>query len=398
MIAAFRQQLPAYSPLSPRAVLAGLRGTLGEPAGTRDRVAAALCDAYGARAALLVGSGTTALRLALAGARAMTSGKPAALPAYSCYDLATAAEGADVDVLLYDLDATTLGPDPASLRRALEREPGAVVAAHLYGFPVDMRLLARATRDAGAVLIEDAAQGAGGRLDGTLLGSFGSLTVLSFGRGKGTTAGAGGALLARDDIGAEIVAWAARRLPEPEAGVRDAIMLAAQWAIGRPRTYWLPASLPFLHLGETVYHRPTTPTAMTRAAVHTLAVTLGRSGAEVVYRQATAVRLRASAGRGHAARFIEPIDGAVPGYLRLPMMMGAAAKADALSTLAVHGVAPGYPTPLATLPTFRQRVVAGADAPGAAALANGLVTLPTHRLVGPADIDALEGWLRAHSE
>src|SRR5690606_25328323 len=101
---------------------------------------------------------TLALRLATAerGSRRI------ALPAYGCYDLATACDGAEVEVLLYDIDPETLGPDWTSLEWALAQGARTIVVAYLYGMPVDLgrvRSLAAAHQ---AVIIEDAAQGIGG--------------------------------------------------------------------------------------------------------------------------------------------------------------------------------------------------------------------------------------------
>ena len=75
---------------------------------------------FGSRDVLLTDSGTSALALALRMAVAARPDRPTvALPAWACYDLATAADAADVGVVLYDLDPATLGPDWASLDRAL---------------------------------------------------------------------------------------------------------------------------------------------------------------------------------------------------------------------------------------------------------------------------------------
>ncbi len=70
--------------------------------------------------AVLTDSGTTALTLAIRAAQRIRPG-PVSLPAYCCYDLATAADGAGADVLLYDLDPLTLGPDWSSFERTLGR-------------------------------------------------------------------------------------------------------------------------------------------------------------------------------------------------------------------------------------------------------------------------------------
>lgn len=371
-----------------------MSGAVHEPKGLRAAVAEELCETYGARMLLLVGSGTEALQLALAGIHATVSARPIALPAYSCYDVATAAIGAGVDVLLYDLDPATLGPDQSSLARVLEGTPAAIVAAHLYGYPVDMCALDRLSRESGAVLIEDAAQAASGRLNGSPLGSFGSVSVLSFGRGKGTTAGAGGALLAHDAVGERIVSWATRQLTAPPRGWREAVTLTAQWALGRPRTYGVPASIPFLRLGETVYHAPRVPRAMSAASLRALSGGLRRANGEVAHRRSLAERLTVHARRSRRVQVVESVDGAEPGFVRLPLRANGDPVGDVVGRLGAHGAAAAYPAPLALLSPLRGRLVnADAPFPGAGTLADTLFTFPTHSLMHASDIAVLETWL-----
>ena len=181
-----RKQLPVYSPVTVGSVAAAFiaSATGGERA--RKRVLELVCAEYGPRDVLLLDSGTSALTLALRAARrgAEAAGRVplVALPAYGCFDLATAAVGADVRIVLYDLDPATLGPDWPSLERALAHRPAAVVAAHLHGVPVDVAHVARLAAEVDAVVIDDAAQGVGASIAGRPLGSFGSLGILSFGR------------------------------------------------------------------------------------------------------------------------------------------------------------------------------------------------------------------------
>ena len=64
-----------------------------------------------------------------------------ALPAFGCFDVASAAIGADVPVSLYDIDPDTLSPDPDSLSRAFSQGARVAVIAPLYGVPVDWESL-----------------------------------------------------------------------------------------------------------------------------------------------------------------------------------------------------------------------------------------------------------------
>ena len=110
---------------------------------------------------LLTESGTAALTAALVGLQRDHEAQVVAIPAYSCYDVATAVEGAGARALLYDIDPRTLGPDLVQVEAALRRGATAVVVAHLYGCPVDLTTVKRLAVAAGAVVIEDAAQAFG---------------------------------------------------------------------------------------------------------------------------------------------------------------------------------------------------------------------------------------------
>jgi len=356
-------------------------------------VAARLARDYAATEALLTESGTGALTLAFRGCLADRDRAPVALPAYGCYDVATAADGASASVLLYDLDPLTLAPDLASLRRALDAGAQAVVLVHLFGVPVDPDPVRSMAEGAGASLIEDAAQGAGARFRGRPLGSFGDLVVLSFGRGKGNTAGRGGALLGHGAGGAAALGRA-RGLVGPGArGLAEFVQLKAQWLLGRPSLYAVPSALPFLRLGETVYRAPAPPRAMSGVAARTLAATLPLGEHEGRVRRAHAARLLARCGSGVAP--VRPPRDSEPGYLRLPLLAAPQARAAAARPEArALGIMPGYPVALCDLPGFRERVANPDDRfEGARLLAAGLVTVPTHSLLTPADLARLESWL-----
>ena len=189
-----RAQPPVHSPIGAPALLSGLRAALTGGRTARAAVEQFITDTYRAHGVVLTDSGTTALHLALRLAVSERPG-PVALPAYCCYDIATAADAAGVEFVLYDIDPATLGPDGTSLYRALEQGARVIVAVHLYGLPVDLSAVAGLAEAAGAIVIEDAAQAVGARLGGRPAGSLGRYAVLSFGRGKGMTGGRGGALL-----------------------------------------------------------------------------------------------------------------------------------------------------------------------------------------------------------
>ena len=414
LLARLRRQTPVHSPLPLRAILAAIRASIptsnaaairasfpttnaprnpatGDP---RDRLSARLQADYGARACVLTGSGTDALRIALEIVGEFSGGAPVALPAFACYDVATAAVGAGTPVAFYDVDPATLSPDLDSLEHALRAGARSIVFAPLYGMPIDWAAAAELARRYGATIVEDAAQGHGACWCGRPLGSLGTLAVLSFGRGKGWTGGRGGALLLGPDADPDLAAYFALRtgdLSGDDVGpISDAaVFLAAlaQCTLARPALYALPHALPGLHLGRTVYRDPTPPRPMPRAAAAILEATRDDAAAEAAVRRRNARRYLEALAPGGPATPIHPPQGAAAGYLRLPIRHSAGLPGLADPRAAERlGIAPSYPMPLPSLPPMRPLLAAPpAPHPGAATLARQLVTLPTHSRLTAAE-------------
>lgn len=380
-----RRQLPAYSPVVPgrlvRAVRDRLRGR-----DSSDDLGRLLRERFEADRVLLTGSGTQALRLALEASfhGRGSDDRTVALPGYSCFDLVSAAVGAGARIAFYDLDPGSLAPDFDSLRRIARAGPAAIVLGNLYGFPLDWHALRSELGGTGACLIEDAAQSLGAGADDSLAGSHGDFTILSFGRGKGWSAGAGGALLARGHAGDLLSDAAEPGGLRATTGVKALTTSAALWVLGRPEAYWIPLSVPGLGLGETTYKNPE---AVTHMSALVAAVALHHSGASldaVATRRRWAARWEGLAHeqswglRGLAA--CEPTGDLRCGYLRYPVLTGSPElRRRLLDQAGRFGLARGYPTTLDELPAARDRMVdARTRLPGSEFLASRLVTLPTH--------------------
>lgn len=395
----WRRQLPVYSPLPATALLEGARAAAG-PArrqSARQQLIRLLRARYAPLAVLLSDSGTTALTAALIGILRNRPGFAIALPAFGCYDLATAARGADALVFLYDVDPHTLAPDLESLGAVLRYGVAAVVVVHPYGYPLDLGEVKRLAAQTGAVVVEDAAQAAGARLDGRPAGGMGSLVVLSFGRGKGLTGGGGGALLAHDAAGARVLERARRLLRKPHQGWSDMAALVAQWSLARPNVYALPAAFPFLRLGDTVYREPRPLREPTATACAVVTATWASAEREVEVRRRHAERLLSELWGVQGFETIGAASHAQPGYLRLPFLASPSVRrAVSSGTARRQGVMPGYPKALCDLEEFFPRCL-NRDAPfrGSRHLAAQLCTLPTHSQLDDRDLTRLGQWIRA---
>jgi dTDP-4-amino-4,6-dideoxygalactose transaminase len=352
------------------------------------RVIAALCERYSAADALLTNSGTSALILALR--KTVPRGGTVAFPGYACVDLTTAALGAGIRVRLYDTDPETLSPDLDSVKKVIDRGVDAILVAHLYGYPADVPGVEKLAAAHGIPVIEDAAQGAGGTLGGNLLGSFAELSVLSFGRGKGMTAGSGGALLVNTLALTDWIKQVRGDLGAAAGGGGEVMTLAAQSVFARPSVYRFPASIPALKLGEMVYHPPTEPRPMAAAAAAILQSALRIDEQEVQYRRIRAKNLLDRVTDSYGVSPVRPISGGESGYLRLALIDTLGQRLPRASIGALRG----YPMILDQHTQMLPMLMPGERAgKGAQLLRDRLFTLPTHSRVTHSDLGRVAEWL-----
>ncbi|HEX7937848.1 MAG TPA: DegT/DnrJ/EryC1/StrS family aminotransferase, partial [Gemmatimonadaceae bacterium] len=385
-----RWQPPVFAPVAKPALWRALWAAGRHAIDPRPALAATLSERFQASVVHLTSSGTAALQIAIRLARVSAGEGPVALPAYGCFDLATAAVGATAPIALYDLDPATLAPDLDSLTTVLAAGARIVVVAPIAGVPIPWDDVVQCAAAFGAVVVEDAAQGHGARWRDRPLGSLGALSVVSFGRGKGWTGGRGGAVLVRDRVLADF----SRGLPLPEPRFRDELSVLAVSAalalLAHPNRYALPASIPWLHLGETRYREPNSLSGLSRSAAALLLASLAAADAEGAHRRTNArALLDALSERTNAARTITIPAEARAGYLRLPIRV---TRASAV----VHGlggkrlgIANGYPSTLAEIPAVRSYLRTSGPLPGANALVRELITLPTHNLTTHRDRRAI---------
>ena len=153
--------------------------------------------ALGVTYALAVTSGTAALRVALA---ALDIGPGDEVITQSFTFVATV-EGiieSRATPVCTEIDST-LNMDPDDLRRRITPRTRAVIVVHMLGTPANLPEIAEICRQHNLVLIEDAAWGCGGNLQGTPLGTWGDLGTFSFDFAKTMTTGEGGMIVFRDE-------------------------------------------------------------------------------------------------------------------------------------------------------------------------------------------------------
>ena len=158
----------------------------------------------GVRHCVGVANGTDALAVALR-ALGVKPGDEVVLPSFTFYATAEAAATVGAVPVFCDVDPHTFCVTAESVRAALTPRTKAVIAVHLFGNVAPVAEI----RALGLPVLEDAAQAAGARLDGTMAGALGDAATYSFFPSKNLPClGDGGAVVTDDDD----VAKLARRL------------------------------------------------------------------------------------------------------------------------------------------------------------------------------------------
>ncbi len=206
------------------------------PRGESD-LAAAAAAWLGTDAALLTGSGTAALVVALEALKTLAPRRrTVAVPAYTCPLVPLAVVRAGLVPVPVDLAPDHFDLDPDALATAVDADTLAVLPTHLAGQVADVDAARAVAARHGAFVIEDAAQAFGAARGQERVGLAGDIGLFSFGVGKGLTIYEGGLLVARDsDLRAALRETAARLLhAHPLRETKACIELLGYAALYRP--------------------------------------------------------------------------------------------------------------------------------------------------------------------
>lgn len=154
---------------------------------------ARIAEMTGARSALLTHSCTAALEMA-AILCDLAPGDEVIMPSFTFVSTANAVALRGATPVFVDIDPKTLNIDPRRVAEAVGPGTKAIFAVHYAGFPADMDALAGIAREAGCLLVEDAAQALGSTYKGRPAGSLGDMAAFSFHETKNIISGEGGAL------------------------------------------------------------------------------------------------------------------------------------------------------------------------------------------------------------
>ncbi|MBW2618763.1 MAG: DegT/DnrJ/EryC1/StrS family aminotransferase [Deltaproteobacteria bacterium] len=150
----------------------------------------------GAAHALAVSSGSAALRVALA-ALGIGPGDEVITQSFTFVATAEAIIEAGARPIIAEIDET-LNLDPIDLETKINEKTKAIIAVHMLGTPARMDEILAVAESRNLAVIEDAAWGCGGFLQGKPLGTLGDIGTFSFDFAKTMTSGEGGMVVSQD--------------------------------------------------------------------------------------------------------------------------------------------------------------------------------------------------------
>lgn len=145
-----------------------------------------LAQYAGRKYCVACGNGTDALQLALM-AWGIGKGDAVFTSDFTYFASAGAAAILGATPYLVDIDARTFNMDPAALERQIvevlaegKLTPKVIIPVDLFGQPADYPEISRIAKKYGLLILEDAAQGFGGNINGKRACSLGNMSITSF--------------------------------------------------------------------------------------------------------------------------------------------------------------------------------------------------------------------------
>lgn len=334
-------------------------------------------------------SGTAALAAAVVAAIRLkgVDDPEVILPAYGCPDLVSAVLYAGARPVLVDLEPDRPWMDLEQVSTCINPETVAIIAVSFLGIPERMDSLAALASASSVVLIEDSAQAFPQDPDADFWNA--DLVVLSFGRGKPVSLLGGGAVLFRDGRFGSL-------LPDSvtqgcDTGILFRLQAILYNLMLSPRLYWLPRSLPFLHLGQTRFQRLDKVAPMDKRRIALLPAnieayrqrpdtarqTLAGLTSQAVTAGADIIDLSAVCGMPQSRRL-----------LRYPLLFDPALRDSVFAELERRGLGAStmYPVILPEVPGLEAIFAAAGEYPVARSFAARLLTLPLYERLSTADV------------
>jgi perosamine synthetase len=153
-----------------------------------------VADRVGKKFAVALNSGTSALHAILL-AYGITKGDEVIVPSFTFIATANSVLFVGAKPVFADVETETYGLDPEDVKEKITSRTKAVMPIHYGGLPCRVKELGEIAEDHELLLIEDAAESLGAKVNEKPVGSFGDAAMFSFCGNKVITTGEGGMIV-----------------------------------------------------------------------------------------------------------------------------------------------------------------------------------------------------------
>jgi len=362
---------------------------------------AALRALSGAVKCYALNSGRASLSIVLRALAKMSSREKneVVIPAYTCFTVAASVVNSGLRIRIVDIDPHTLDYDYAKLDEEDLSKVVAIVGCSLFGIANDWSRLQSIAKKSGCFLIDDAAQSLGKQTRFGMSGTAGDVGIFSFGRGKDLSTYSGGAIVTSDNRIAASIEEVLRTFPASGLDVVSLVSMTLYSLMLHPRLYWIPANLPFLGLGKTVFDPNFDITLLSPSRAGAGTTLLKKLAKFNLARKEHSKTLAVALLRMGGYEIPGYNESSSPAYLRLPVLCAdKRTRDDAIAKLKRAGVSSStmYPSTIRRIPDIEKYLAFPKDAPGetnnfpgAQAVVDRLLVLPTHPLLEDSDIERM---------
>ena len=145
----------------------------------------------GNKYSVAVSSGTAALEIAIKSLK-LKKGDEVIIPNFTIISNAMAVLKEGLNIKLVDCNIKDWNMDIIEIEKKITKKTKAIIATHIYNFPLRVDILKKICRKNKIILVEDAAEVIGQKLNDKLCGSYGDISIFSFYANKQITTGEGG--------------------------------------------------------------------------------------------------------------------------------------------------------------------------------------------------------------
>ena len=144
-----------------------------------------------------VSNGTAALEIAIK-ALGIKKNDEVIIPNFTIISNALAVIRQNAKPVLVDCDLQNWNMKISDIEKKITKKTKAIIATHIYNFPLDIEKIVKICKKNKILLIEDAAEVIGQKYKNKMCGSFGDISTFSFYANKQITTGEGGMIVTND--------------------------------------------------------------------------------------------------------------------------------------------------------------------------------------------------------